>query len=406
MTTYTFAHLADLHLGGYRESHLTNLNFITFQKAIDNILEKKVDFAIFAGDIFNNAMPPLDLVQQVTRQCLRLKKAGIPLYVIGGSHDYSNTQKSYIHLLNEVEVFKDVGTYENLGEGEVNLKFTEINKDILISGIVGKKNGLDKNIYKNLSKQFLPEDKFKIFMFHTTLGDIKPDFMKMVKTEITSNYLPKGFDYYAGGHVHTHIQATYDNKPLSYPGPLFPNNFSELKREHPSFNICTVDTATKKLDIKREFIQTIQIEHILYEANDELPLEIQDSIMQEIARKDIKGKIVLLEIKGIVNGNISDINLQQIIKHSLQLGCDHVLKNTSKLSTKHLSVKQVDQSSSIEEIEHQIISEVSPTKEEQEIFTNLLSLNLEKQEGEKNYQYEQRTKDAMKKTLQFQKIEE
>ena len=38
MTQYTFAHLADLHLGGYRESLLTNLNFKTFQKAIDKIL--------------------------------------------------------------------------------------------------------------------------------------------------------------------------------------------------------------------------------------------------------------------------------------------------------------------------------------------------------------------------------
>lgn len=399
MTQYTFAHLADLHLGGYRETYLTNLNFITFQKAIEKILEKKVDFVLFAGDIFNNAMPSLDLVQKVTRECLKLKQANIPLYVIGGSHDYSNTQKSFIHLLHEVGVFEDVGTYENLGEGEVNLKFTEINKDILVSGIVGKKNGLDKNIYKNLSKQNLPEDKFKIFMFHTTLNDIKPDFMKMVKTEITSNYLPTGFDYYAGGHVHTHIEATYNNKPLSYPGPLFPNNFSELKREYPSFNLCLVDTQTKNLNIKREFIQTLQTQHILFKCEEQLPSEIHDLLMQEITRIDIKGKIILLELEGIINGTISDINLQKIIKQCIQLGADHVLKNTSKLSTKNLSIERVDESSSIEEIEQTIIQSLTENKTEQENFKSLLQLNLEKQEGEKNYQFEQRIKDALNQTL-------
>jgi DNA repair exonuclease SbcCD nuclease subunit len=399
MTQYTFAHLADLHLGGYRESLLTNLNFKTFQKAIDKILEKKVDFALFAGDIFNNAMPPLDLVQNVTKECLRLKEANIPLYVIGGSHDYSNTQKSFIHLLDAVGVFEDVGTYENLGEGEVNLKVTHINEDIILSGIVGKKNGLDKNIYKNLSKQTFPENKFKIFMFHTTLNDIKPDFMKMVKTEITSNYLPKGFDYYAGGHVHTHIEATYDGALLSYPGPLFPNNFSELKREHPSFNICEIDTETKSTIIKREFIQTLQTEHIQYNSNEELPSELHDSIMQELVRKDLKGKIVLLEISGIVNGSISDINLQTIIKQIMQLGADHVLKNTAKLSTKQIQATVVDDSSSIEEVEQSIISQVTDSEKEHTLFKSLLNLHLDKQEGEKNYQFETRIKETMKITL-------
>ena len=344
-------------------------------------------------------MPPLDLVQGVTKECLRLKEAGIPLYVIGGSHDYSNTQKSFIHLLDAVGVFKDVGTYENLGDGEVNLRVTEVNKDIILSGIVGKKNGLDKNIYKNLSNQHFPENKFKIFMFHTTLNDIKPDFMKMVKTEITSNYLPKGFDYYAGGHVHTHIEATYDNKLLSYPGPLFPNNFSELKREHPSFNLCTIETEHKSTSIQRIFLQTLQVEHILYKTEEELPSELHDSLMQELSRKDLKGKIVLLEIQGVVNGSISDVYLQTIIKYIMELGADHVLKNTAKLSTKQIQGTVVDETSSIDEVEGDIISQITHSENEKQLFESLLTLQLDKQEGEKNYQFETRIKDALKITL-------
>ena len=42
--------------------------------------------------------------------------------------------------------------------------------------------------------------------------------------------LPKNFDYYAGGHVHIVDSTKIDGYGLiAYPGPLFPNSFSELE---------------------------------------------------------------------------------------------------------------------------------------------------------------------------------
>ncbi len=399
MTKYTFAHLADLHLGGYRESTLTNLNFKTFQDSIQIILKENFDFVLFAGDIFNNAMPPLDLVQKVVQELLKLKEKNIPVYVIGGSHDYSNTQKSFIHLLDSVGVIIDVGKYEQVSNGEVKLIYTNYNDDILISGIVGKKNGLDKNIYKNLSNLDLPDTKFKIFIFHTTLNDIKPDFLKSYKSEVTSSFLPIGFDYYAGGHVHTHINSSFNSKPLSYPGPLFPNNFTELTRERPSFNVCSIDTQTKDFNLKRQFINSIQTQHFLFEIKDKTPIEIQELIMEKIVNVDVRGKIVLLELKGIVNGLISEINTNNIVKQIYNLGAEHVLKNTSKLNTRDSNIKIVDDLSSVDEIENSILEENIDNLNQRDNAKKLLKLNLEKQEGEKNYQFEERVKDAIKKTI-------
>jgi len=45
------------------------------------------------------------------------------------------------------------------------------------------------------------------------------------------SFLPKHFNYYAGGHVHhpTLIEKE-DYGTLTYPGALFPNNFAELEK--------------------------------------------------------------------------------------------------------------------------------------------------------------------------------
>ncbi len=396
----TFAHLADLHLGGWREKTLTQLNFQTFLKAIDDIIAQKVDFALFAGDIFNSAVPPLDLVQKVVEQLMRLKKNNIPLYVIGGSHDYSSTGKSFINLLGAADLFVDVGRWEYTDYNEVELKLTWHSQKIALAGIVGKRNGLDKVIYKKISQQNLPEDTYKIFIFHTTLNDIKPEFLKNYSTPVTSNYLPKGFDYYAGGHVHTHINSSYSDAPLSYPGPLFPNSIPELKRERPSYNLCFYDGTTTK--IERRFLSTYTFESIEIEVNKENPLQIKEKILEEIEKKEVVGKIVLLEVRGIVEGTVSDIGLIDATKQLYEKGALQVLKHTYNLSSTKIESLDYGSSSeiSIDEIEREVLEEYLRDKESHKKWMgSLLHLDLEKQEEEKNYHYEQRVKEAIEKCL-------
>ena len=301
-----FAHLADLHLGGWREKKLTKLNFITFKLSIKKIIEEKVDFVLFAGDIFNTVIPTIEIVEMVVTELMKLKKNNIPLYVIGGSHDYSNSGKSFISLLETTGLFIDVSKYETIDKEKVNLKFFKDKSNSNISGILGKKNGLDKNIYANLTKQNLNKEYFNIFMFHCTLNDIfdKPDFISKIKPKINSNMLPTGFDYYAGGHIHAHIESKYNNKTLSYPGVLFPNNFRELITQKPSFNLCTFNFENRETKIKRIFLETYEKTYIKIETNNLNPIEVESKIKEEIDKVDIKGKIVLLEIYVIINGKI------------------------------------------------------------------------------------------------------
>lgn len=390
-----FAHLADLHLGAWRDKTLQSLNFKTFHLAISQVIKEKVDFCLFAGDIFNHALPSIELVEMVVKELKKLKENNIPLYVIGGSHDYSITGKSYLNLLHTLEVFEDVAKFEIVDEGVINLKFTQ-NSDLKLnlSGVLGKKNGLDKNIYQNLSSDNLSQDNFNIFMFHTTLGDFKPDFMKQVKIEVDSSFLPKGFDYYAGGHVHTPILGEVYGSKMSYPGALFPNNFKELKREECGFNLCEFDFDTREVKVDRIDLKTYEKEILEIFLDNLNPVEAKVLIEEKLLELDVEGKIILVEISGIINGKIGDIGVSNIISNLYDRGALVVLKNLYKLNSSDFDKVNFDIYDDNLNIEKEIIESNLEEKIDIDNFYKLLKIDFRKDSEEKNLEFEKRVIDC------------
>lgn len=74
-----FSHLADCHLGGWRQEELQNINLKSFKKAIDISLEEKVDFVLIAGDLFDSPYPPIEILKETFAEFKRLKDANIPV---------------------------------------------------------------------------------------------------------------------------------------------------------------------------------------------------------------------------------------------------------------------------------------------------------------------------------------
>lgn len=402
LKTVKFAHLSDLHLGSWRNKILTDLNLKTFQKTIKDIIEEKIDFCIFAGDIFNSPIPDLEIVNLVIKEFLKLKDNNIPLYVIGGSHDYSNSGKSFINLLETAKILKDIGKFEKLDDNSINLKYLidEDNKTILC-GISGKKKGLEKNIYLNINEPKLKKDYLKIFLFHCTLNDIKPIFLENVKFQTTSSNLPENFDYYAGGHIHTHIKKNLKNSILSYSGVLFPNNFQELKKEVPTYNICEYNFITKKIELTVKHPIIYEKEFIEIDSNSLNPIQIRQEIENKILNLDIEDKIILIELKGEIDGKISDIELNKIIKNLYLQKAKIVLKNTYKLKNKNLNIKLKEiTNKSIKEIENQIITQViKPNSKYLNLINKILDSDFSKNFDEKNLDYEKRIEKIYSKLI-------
>src|SRR3989344_2507274 len=107
-----YAHLADLHLGAWKEDKMREISAKAFLTAIKDCLNKEIDFILFAGDLFNTSLPSIDTLKIVTRQLKELKEKNIPIYIIAGSHDYSPSGKTVL------DVFEQAGLLTNVCKGK------------------------------------------------------------------------------------------------------------------------------------------------------------------------------------------------------------------------------------------------------------------------------------------------
>src|SRR3990167_7872961 len=267
-----FAHLADCHIGSWRDPKLRDTSTNAFAKAIDKCVKEKVDFILIAGDLFNTSFPRLDNLKAVVSKFKQIKDLGIAVYIVPGSHDYSPSGKTILDVLEEARLFVNVfkGNVEN---GKLKLNFTIDKKTgAKIAGILGKRGALEKAYYERLMIENLEkEDGYKIFLFHSGIDELKPKEMENIISQPLS-LLPKGFDYYAGGHVHIVDDRQIEGYGrIAYPGPLFPNSFAELEKlESGGFYIVEDN------QLRFEPIQIYNIEKFKADCNHKNPDEIKN----------------------------------------------------------------------------------------------------------------------------------
>ena len=97
MSTITFIHAADLHLGapfkGLRASSPLWADVLlkaipdAYRRIVDTAIEKQVDFVVVAGDIFDDSRPSYADFSLFVSGLERLNDAGIPVYFVTGNHD-------------------------------------------------------------------------------------------------------------------------------------------------------------------------------------------------------------------------------------------------------------------------------------------------------------------------------
>ncbi|MDP3728840.1 MAG: DNA repair exonuclease [bacterium] len=383
-----FAHFSDCHVGGWKEEKLKELNMQCFKKAIALVMERNVDFLLISGDLFNTALPQIDYIKECTSELKKLKDLGITVYMIAGSHDYSPSGKTMLDVLEKAGLIINVMNFYEDG----TLKFTYDKTGAKITGMLGKKGGLEINDYENLNvKNLEAEDGFKIFMFHTAINEFKPQGLEEMAGADAAT-LPQNFHYYAGGHVHYIFQKKFGQGVLTFPGALFPNNFKEME-EWQYGGVYFVDEHAKweYVPVKIKDVETFSIS-----IDDLSPEQATAKILQEVKARNTKDKIITLRVHGELDGKTSDINFKEIIEHLHE--AYFVLKNTNKLQSKQNkeismklgTVEEIEQEILKEQISEIKIKEMDKNKEDQ--FTQLLMqlLNKEKEDGEKVQDFEKR----------------
>lgn len=378
-----FAHLADCHLGSWRQPELNALNFQSFQKAINICMKKNVDFILIAGDLFDSAYPSIDTLKETFREFRKLKESKIPVFIIAGSHDYSASGKTFLDVLEKSGFCKNVSSFEEKN-GFIVLQPT-IYKNAAIYGYPGKKSCLEVDELEKMKLEDAP-GFFKILMLHTTLRSVIPN--PKVKS-VDDAKLPN-VNYFALGHLH--INYIKNNKV--YPGPIFPNNLPELE-ELKGGSFCIFDNGRiEKQDLKIKDVLVIN-----YSTNN--MLKATSEILNILEKETLNDKIVILRLSGIIEqGKTSDIDFAKIESVARKKGAYTVIKNTSRLSVSEPDLKMdiID----AEDIEAKIIKkfqEANHSKFNLIISPLIKILQIEKNDDERSAVFEERLLSETRKLL-------
>jgi exonuclease SbcD len=385
-----FAHISDVHLGGWKQQPLQDLNFASFHMAVDICIEKKLDFMLISGDLFDSAYPSIEVLKDTFFEFKRIKEARLPCFIIAGSHDYSISGKTFLDVLEKAGFCKNVTDIEE--SRDAIILNPVIFGGVAIYGYPGKKSGLEIEELRKIKLNDCP-GLFKIFMLHTTIDKAKGT---LPIDSIEVDCLPQA-DYYALGHLHIDFQ--YQN--FVYPGPIFPNNFQELEDlQYGSFYLVNTDAENplQKVDLKIK--ETVPINIELRSA-----VNATEQIISEIEKRDVEDKIILLRVRGeLESGSNSDIKFSQIEEAASRKKAYFLLRNTHELKTKEVEMEiEVRNIDNIEEESIKLYSEQNPNSFNFNSFIPQLiqSLSIEKQEGEKVESFTNRLLEESKKILKF-----
>lgn len=411
---FKFAHLGDCHIGAWRDQKLKELNLEAFLQALDKCVQEQVNFIVITGDLFDTTMPDLLLVNKAVERIRKVTEKGIPVYLTYGSHDFAANAVSIIDILNSAGLFRKVVEPE-INEEKITLKFVHDKKtDAKLVGLSGRRLGLEKTYYQMLDLQALEKEKgFKIFAFHNAITEIRS--IASYPEGIPISSFPKGFDYYAGGHVHDSSKNQIKDYGLvTFPGCLFGSSYTDLeitgKGEKRGFFV--VSFSEKVEEIKFVEVKTKKVLFLESTAEGKTAKQVNENLHKLVNDVDVNDKLVLLKVAGkLAVGKPSDISFNELKQQLLDKGAFVANINRSALTSPE-ELKMSIQGENKQEIETKVLAELvgsyklDPTLASKlktklqkaltkeggiSLAQNLLnSLKIEKLEGEKNADFENR----------------
>ncbi len=293
-----FAHISDLHLGfsqfgtGERAEDI----YKAFSEAIKISMNEKVDFVVFAGDIFHTPTPDGTAIMNMAHALKKLQNMQIPAYFILGDHDISHAMLHPVPFV-----------YDKLGYAvHVGLK-PAYYKGVMIAGVDKMRKGEveeRKDYLAELDKIAALHKGPRILLAHQ--GIIEVD---KFASEISASDLPRNFDYYAMGHIHENSEWNFDflGGPLAYPGSIEVVGSEGVKDAKKGFYI--VEMVSGKASLKWTQLETRQ--QIVIHTDAESLEDEMDKLVDEIDQSG-KKPIVDLRLSGVANPEIVRAQLARL----------------------------------------------------------------------------------------------
>ncbi|MFQ5762084.1 MAG: exonuclease SbcCD subunit D, partial [Candidatus Bathyarchaeia archaeon] len=250
----------------------------------------------------------------------KLKDAGIPVLAVDGSHDQepnvlTGTVLIPLHnagLLEYLPRRRDA-CWENEHYYVYGLRSCR--------GLREADEKLPKYLQENPPQP--RGDKFNICVFHGTVENLAgvPSF---IKADLRAAHLPPGFDYYAGGHIHTITRIEFNGGLLVYPGPIETNSYDEADVEKGFFHVKAGPTQKKPV-LERVLIEDTRCFIIReHDFSNKPPDFIIQQALQSVKGIDTEDAILVLVLNGSLpqgfrRSQVSLPNLRAAAKKALHL---------------------------------------------------------------------------------------
>ena len=353
--------MSDVHLGFQKHESLQKIERQVFEKILDQCISLKVDFILIPGDLFHVNIPEMRVQKFAFAKFRQVHDAGIPIYVVYGSHDFSPVSNSVIDLLTEIGYITKVVQPTSHDDGQISLKcLVDPKTGVKLTGLTGLKMGKDREWYEKLDRDSLEtESGFKIFLFHGGISDMKTD-SGMDGDQMPLSLLPKGFSYYAGGHMHKFNHQSFEGySNVVYPGTPFAGYHADLEDnangQKRGFVLVEFEDEVKSVDFIE--IENTEYEVIEVDANNRKVESVNQELSEKTAEVNAENKVVIIKIQGeLMSGKTADVDIS-IIRDNLN-DKNALVVNVSKnqLTSKEYSITEA-KGSNKEEIETNIFSE-------------------------------------------------
>ena len=395
-----FAHTSDIHLGFQREPAMQDVEMETFRSMMNSFIERKVDFVLMPGDIFHTNIPRMKVQKQAFEAFRKVHEAGIPIYVVYGSHDFSPVSDSVIDLLAAAGYVTKAMSLHDDGT-TITLDFIHDPKTgAKIAGLYGLKQGKDELWYDRLDLDSLEaEDGFKIFLFHGAVAEMNED---EEGDKIPLERFPKGFNYYAGGHMHKNQHYTHADYPhVVYPGTPFAGFHQDMEdtawgRERGYYLMEWGGDPREGCSVEFVSLPGTEFQPIEMDCEGLDPDECTEKAVNCLGTFDATDMSIIIKMSGkLKSGSVSSIDFAGI-KRAAEGATSCIIKTGDLQSTEYDVVEAVGDSR--EEIIKNVFSENVPQFKGEsslegeagiEVATTLLnSLEKPKPEGQTNSDYD------------------
>ncbi|MCS7201340.1 MAG: DNA repair exonuclease [Dictyoglomus sp.] len=266
-----------------------------FKEVVDFSIKEKVDLFVQVGDLFDMPDPRNTELAFIMEEFLNLKREGINIFAIAGTHDSITApdEDSYpIKIFEKAGVLKaftktrEVEWYIWEGNNKEKLLISGLSTDLRIRGRV--------NPLSNIKINFEDNDIFKIFLLHYSVEKFAhPKAQEPQVSEGTLYSLP--FDLYIIGHLHEHRDFVFGRKMLIIPGATEKINFGEEKNETGFYFIRIEGKKIFPEYIKVNSQPMKSIEIRTGEIPNENPTE---SILERIEKESFKEQLLRCRIVG------------------------------------------------------------------------------------------------------------